>query len=269
MFKKWFVATIGKANYVKYVTFVTDIYQSACIPFKAPGTNIIKQYLIPKDGIVMDIGANGGRFTTFAAPLVGKSGKVYSFEPVAAALKVLKQVVALRRLHQVVVVETALSNHTGKADMTIPLKDGWKPQVAIAYLGGCPQPDIQQETVRVQQLDEYCTAQNIERVDFIKCDTEGHEYFVFAGGLKTLTRDRPSIFCEIAQPYLARHKLDPSVVFETLKTLGYQCYLPTTRGKLVPVEGYQDGADYFFLHPSKLDEKLKLIILAPEELGQV
>lgn len=261
MLKKWFVTAIGQSNYVKYVTFVTDVYQSACVPFKAPGTEIIKHYLIPKGGIVLDIGANGGRFTTFAARLVGKGGRIYSFEPVGSALKVLKTVVAVRRLRQVVVVDAALSNHAGAADMTIPLKDGWKPQVAIAFLGGGFQPHARQEKVRVEELDQFCVTENIERIDFIKCDTEGHELFVFAGGLKTLSRDRPGIFCEIAQSYLVRHRLEPADVFKMLKTLGYRSYLPTSSGKLVPVESYRCAADYFFLHPSKLDEKLQQIIL--------
>ena len=128
MFKKGLITAIGKANYIHYVSFLTDLYQSACVPFKAPGTEIIKRYLIPRGGTVIDIGANGGRFTAFAAPLVGKSGRVYSFEPVPAALRVLKKTVALRQLRQVVVIEAALSNRTGTANMTIPLKDGWKPQ---------------------------------------------------------------------------------------------------------------------------------------------
>ena len=238
MFKKWLIAAIGKPNYIRYVTFVTDLYQSAYVPFKAPGTEIIKHYLIPRGGTVVDIGANAGRFTAFAAPLVGKSGRVYSFEPVPAALRVLKKTVALRRLRQVVVIEAALSNRTGTADMTIPLKDGWKPQLSIAHLDGHLQPEAWRETVPVEQLDNFCAVHHIGRIDFIKCDTEGHEYFVFAGGLKTLRRDRPSIFCEIAKPYLARYELEPAAVFELLATLGYQAYLPTAQGKLTPVEGF-------------------------------
>jgi len=34
MFKKGLITAIGKANYIHYVTFVTDLYQSACVPFR-------------------------------------------------------------------------------------------------------------------------------------------------------------------------------------------------------------------------------------------
>lgn len=260
MLKQRFIAAIGVHNYIRYVTFLTDLYHSACLPFKTPGRNIIKCYLVPRGGTVLDIGANTGRFTSFAAPLVGKSGRVYSFEPVPAALRILKWVVTLRRFRHVMVVETALSNQTGLADITIPLKQGWKPQLPIAYLGGLPTSGARQERVRVQRLDDFCAAAHIDRIDFIKCDTEGHEYFVFAGGLKTLAQHRPSIFCEIAKPYLDRQQLAPSMVFELLKTLGYQGYLPTAQGKLVPVTGYLRAADYFFLHPSMSHGELAQLV---------
>ena len=33
MLKQWFVAIIGKQNYVKHVAFATELYQSAFVPF--------------------------------------------------------------------------------------------------------------------------------------------------------------------------------------------------------------------------------------------
>jgi hypothetical protein len=33
-----------------------------------------------------------------------------------------------------------------------------------------------QESVTVAQLDDFCTAHHIDPIDFIKCDTEGHEW---------------------------------------------------------------------------------------------
>jgi hypothetical protein len=64
---------------------------------------------------------------------------------------------------------------------------------------------------------------------------------------------RPTIFCEIAAPYLERHDLTPAAVFDLLRPLGYQSYLPTVDGYLVPAPTYQMGADYFFLHPATVN----------------
>ncbi len=193
MLKQRFVNVIGKHNYLRYVKPLNDLYHSACVPFKGDGVQIIKRHLIPTGGTVLDIGANIGQFSAFAAPIVGKGGKVYAFEPVDSTVRTFKRMVAIRRLHHVRLVHTALSDRAGMADMNIPLKDGWKPQVTIAHLSDKAEVDMRIESVQLQTLDGFRDTSAIERVDFIKCDTEGHEFFVFSGGLKTLAKHKPSI----------------------------------------------------------------------------
>ena len=76
MLKQRFVNVIGKHNYLRYVKPLNDLYHSACVPFKGDGVQIIKRHLIHTGGTVLDIGANIGQFSAFAAPIVGKGGKV-------------------------------------------------------------------------------------------------------------------------------------------------------------------------------------------------
>jgi FkbM family methyltransferase len=256
MLKQRLVNAIGKHNYLTYVKPLNDLYHSACVPFKGDGLQIIKRHLMPIGGTVLDIGANIGQFSAFAAPVVGKNGKIYAFEPVDSVACTLKRMVAIRRLNQVCVVKTALSDRTGIAEMKIPLKDGWKPQVMIAHLNGRAAVDMQFESVQLQTLDGFCHANSIGRVDFIKCDTEGHEFFVFSGGARTLAKHKPSVYCEIEEPYLERANLHPAAVFGLFKKLGYQSFLPTPQGDLKPVAGYQRRANYFFMHPSKMSGDL-------------
>ena len=198
--------------------------------------------------------------------LWANQGCVYCFEPVSATLRVLRWTLALRRLHHVVVVEAALSNQAGTTLITIPLRDGWKPQLPIAHLDGKSQPGVLQEQVHRQVLDAFCATERMGRIDFIKCDTEGHEFFVFAGGLNTIKQHRPHIFCEIAKPYLDRGQVALSATFDLLKSVGYQSYLPTDDGMLTPVDGYCGDADYFFLHPSRLHTQLAAVIVKPVHL---
>ena len=42
--------------------------------------------------------------------------------------------------------------------------------------------------VRLNQLDNYCEKKKIHRIDLLKIDTEGHEYFVIKGSTNTLTK---------------------------------------------------------------------------------
>jgi SAM-dependent methyltransferase len=72
-----------------------------------------KQRLMAKEvragSIFYDVGANVGFHTLLAAKLVG-SGKVFSFEPSPRNLEYLRRHIALNKLHNVSVFESAVSD---------------------------------------------------------------------------------------------------------------------------------------------------------------
>jgi FkbM family methyltransferase len=254
--KELFARAIGTGNYVRYIMSLSELYR-VHTGFKSLGTGIITSRLVPKGGVVLDIGANIGRFTAFIAPAVGKTGAVYSFEPVAMSSRILSFYVKLHRLKQVTVVKAAVSDRSGIASITVPMRSGWKPQLSIAHLGGSPGPNEATEEIRLLDLDSFCTSTNIRRIDFIKCDTEGHEFSVFSGGMSTLKRDTPSIFCEIEKPYCDRLNLAPDAVFSLLRSIGYRAYLPLSDQTMKPVDGYTKRGDYFFIHPAKMNDSIE------------
>ena len=51
-------------------------------------------------------------------------------------------------------------------------------------------------TVSMRTLDDWATEQDLQRVDFIKLDVEGAEFFVLAGAEQVLARFRPLILAE-------------------------------------------------------------------------
>jgi FkbM family methyltransferase len=260
MLKDTFAFMIGKAHYVKYVMYLTNLYHAFC-PFRHPAASLMRRLLIPRGGVVFDIGANVGRCTALAAKAVGKSGKVYSFEPVPMVLRVLRTMVRLRCLQQVVIVAAALADTNGTVSISIPLKDGWKPLVPIAHLGRTTEHPVLHLTIAVQRLDDFCAAEGIRQVDFIKCDVEGSEFAVFSGGLRCLTRALPSVVCEISHTYLARQNVEPSAVFGIFTSLGYHCYFINPVGTLTSVQGYVSQGEYLFVHPTKMSvERLQPFI---------
>ena len=220
MLKDKLASFIGRNNYVNHIMFITKLYHSFRT-FRHPAIPVIRKHLIPCGGTVLDIGANIGKFTATAAAAVGRSGRVYSFEPVPFVLRVLRAMVRLRFFSQVTVISAALADKNGFANICIPLKDGWKPLVPIAHLGGDGEKSTLNLTIETRRLDDFCDAEKIRHIDFIKCDTEGAEYSVFSGALKTLARDLPAVMCEIYHDYLERQKAKPSDVFGIFKTLGW------------------------------------------------
>ena len=258
---------LGTDNYMASVGYLVRLWKSLFLRIEEPGVELVRHF-IPKGGTVFDIGANIGRFTTFAASLVGRQGQVYSFEPLKYPRRVLRHMLVLRRLRQVSVVDVALSNQPGDFTMTIPLKKG-KPQTSFGYLGNNFGEDAIRETVHVETLDGFCAVHNIQRLDFIKCDVEGFEYYCFLGGRATLERFKPGIYCEVDPKFYANKDIRVATLFTLMKELGYRWFLPNTNGSRLAEAHDQlaktDKLDYFFIHESKLHEEgLRLAMgLAP------
>lgn len=118
-------------------------------------------------------------------------------------------------------------------------------------MGADPRITLKQEII-TKKLDDYCRESNISRVDFIKCDTEGHEYFVFMGGLECLLKNKPTVLCEIYGKYCGRQNVNPSQIFELFYNIGYQSFISKKEGMLFQVKGYKKPSGYLFIHPSKM-----------------
>ena len=254
--KKLVRRLIGDENYLKTFGYISDIYQSVFLKIKEEGTGLVPNF-IKKGDTVFDIGANVGRFTSLAAGLVGPKGRVLSFEPQEYPRRILTQMKSVRGLSQVVIVDKALSDTPGKAEITIPLKDGWKPKSACGHLDGENPDPHKTETVTVSTLDLFCEENGIQRLDFIKCDVEGAELKVFRAGTRTLTRFYPTIYCEVDKLCCDGNKVPLRAVFDFLESLGYRAYLPDKDKKLFYVDPGgipREKTEYFFIHGSRKDD---------------
>ncbi len=72
--------------------------------------------------------------------------------------------------------------------------------------------------VEVRAIDDY----EFDRVAFIKMDIEGYESLALKGAFKTITRDKPAIFCEVNSIGHA------SGLFDVMSTHGYVSYFVST-----------------------------------------
>ena len=141
-------------------------------------SSVLKK-LNPK--VCMDVGASIGNYS--AVLLAATSADVYAFEPTPAAFKILKTRAATqRRLHS---VESAVSNKDGNATFYL---EGERSERNSLSKDGLFDP--RPHDVNVVTLDTF--TKDLERVDFIKVDTEGFEHEVFEGMQQTLQRFRPS-----------------------------------------------------------------------------
>jgi FkbM family methyltransferase len=133
---------------------------------------------LEKDNVVLDVGAHVGAFSITSGKRL-KKGLVISFEPHPDIYKLLKLNVYLNELKNVVPLNIAVADFSGKTVLSVP------GDPAGAYLG----PDISSKgtfEVQVRTIDDVCHERGIERVDFIKIHAEGSEMAILKGARNIL-----------------------------------------------------------------------------------
>jgi len=192
-----------------------------------------------KPGMVMlDVGANDGFFTVFAARRVGESGRVYAFEPSAREFARLQANLALNRLENVQPVAKAVAEANGTGELRI-CEYGHEGQNT---LGGFAHAVKQAGTqlVEICSLDAYFQREGLPRLDFMKIDVEGAEYKVLAGARRLLSEHKPVILMELLDGALRHQGSSAEAVIDLLRGMGFMVYdfAPAT-GKLVKSDSTQ------------------------------
>ena len=127
---------------------------------------------IKEGAVVIDAGANIGWHALYAAKLVGSKGCVHAFEPNPHVRQELQRHVESNELRNIKIWQYALSDRHGTAQFEAPMASSLLAGDGKIYSSSA---DASIGTVEVEtiQLDE--TQIELQRVDFIKIDVEGHE----------------------------------------------------------------------------------------------
>jgi FkbM family methyltransferase len=141
---------------------------------------------------VIDIGAHIGLLSTIIAQKVGRSGKVYAFEPTPSTFKLLQKTVAINNQSNVVVpFRKAVSDKSGTATFYITDLPAHNSNSIInnkrTYAN---EHGIEVEVISV---DDFVSAQKLSKIDMIKIDAEGAEFAVLKGAAKTIDLYKPKI----------------------------------------------------------------------------
>ena len=131
--------------------------------------NLIERVL-PADGVFLDIGANIGLYSLWAAVHMGPQGRVLSAEPHPLTLQRLRQNIALNGMQsRVTVLPVALSDSDGEMAL----------HLAAGNLGGsslaCRMDDAKPIMVSTRPLSAVLAEQGVTHIDILKIDVEGFE----------------------------------------------------------------------------------------------
>lgn len=151
--------------------------------------------LLGRDEVALDIGANIGDYLEM---LSRHTRRVIAFEPQPACSRHLH---AIGRVN-CTVVELALSDRSGTADLKIPIDGKAVSGLATIEVGnqavGADGAGMISHPVRTEPLDRAIGGHLAvgERIGFIKIDVEGHELAVLEGGRATIAEHRPIVMVE-------------------------------------------------------------------------
>lgn len=205
---------------------------------------------IKPDFTIIDIGANVGLMTLQFAKLV-PNGKVYSFEPTFYALERLKKNLSLNpELAKHVTVINSFVSETSSEKPEIIAYSSWKVNGERGQNDhpvhlGTPKAA---EGVPAISLNDFAEIQKIDKIDFIKIDTDGHEYEVFKGADKAIAKYRPRIIFEIGLYVMDEKKIDFDFYYNYFKKLNYKLVDTKTSVKIdlnnykkyIPLKGSTD-----------------------------
>lgn len=173
------------------------------------------QSVIHKNDVVIDVGANVGRWSLLVARLF-KTQMVFAFEPFKETFAKLQKNISLNQQLMIQTVNQAVSDSEDNIAMT----------VKNYFNTGMNQIDLSaaNKTLSAVRLDFFCETNKIQKIDVIKIDVEGFEMNVLKGSEKLIKQWRPKIICEIDDSLLLQNKIVPADIFNFLQGLNYKIY---------------------------------------------
>jgi len=203
------------------------------------GKDLIK---LSQNAVIIDVGANiGNMCMQFAA--LPECGKVYAFEPTDYAYpKLLKNIDLNPEIKPKISVIKSFVSDTVSENSDIKAYASWKigkkndtEETHPVHLGSISQA---KETPSIS-LDNFIVQNNIQRLDLLKIDTDGHELKVLKGSISVIKKFRPYIIFEVGLYILKENKIEFTEFFDLFE--GYSCkFIDMKSKKVVNVQNYKE-----------------------------
>jgi len=177
--------------------------------------------LLPRNGIVFDVGANFGYYSLTLAHAAG--ARVIAFEPNPRTFSRLQAHIRMNGLGSSITAVAAGLSDTPRAGYLDVVEGN----------SGADHLSDHGEEIELDTLDHYCEVNKIARMDLIKIDVEGHETHVLRGAERMLKACRPAVMIEFNVGALQLAGSSTGELESLLRSSGYELFLPV-RKKLVP-----------------------------------
>jgi FkbM family methyltransferase len=232
-----------------------------------PEAPYMKSIVKPGD-VCLHFGGSDGRHSYLMSQHVGPTGIVHVYEPSNYSYAILTRLIRWHGLANVIPHNAAIGAAEGEMILSVPRKASGhfgRAYGVVSDRGGTASDEklatgnatefVDQKTA-VVSLDGLMAAENLRRVDFIRCDVEGAEIRFVEGGRTTLERDLPSLLIEL-HPFSLQRNFGSSAeaVRDYFLGLGYRMWQLTDDDSALKesteIDPKRRWKDYFFIHPRR------------------
>ncbi len=208
-----------------------------------------------KNAKFFDIGANAGFYSLALNAYFPGIGGI-AFEPIPTTYSTLLKNLRINDITNVQALNIGLGDKKGELVFyTYPSQSG-----SSSMARNVDTNDTLEVRCGVSVLDDFCDEKKAS-ADFIKCDVEGAELFVFKGAERMLARDKPIVFTEMLRKWCAKFEYHPNDIISFFDALGYSCHVMSGRTirECCKVTEATIETNYLFMHREKHKDLISIL----------
>lgn len=222
----WSSRDIFKRRNITYELDLCEGIDLSIFLFSVFEPDVVAYYekAIGPGSVVVDIGANIGAHTLQLAGLCGDGGKVVAVEPTAWAFaKLIRNMELNPKLKTHIVAVQAFLGRQSTDDIPQSICSSWPMDVAENSADARSEGRAcSTEGASAMSLDQLVERLDLQRLDLVKLDVDGHELDVLGGSHVTLSRFRPRFILELAPYVFADREESIMRIIGLMKDNGYR-----------------------------------------------
>jgi FkbM family methyltransferase len=181
----------GRGRGLEAALYCDGVYEEGTL-------DVMARVLRPGD-VFIDVGANIGLMSLWAATCVGTQGQVYAFEPLPCLVQTLERNCQLNSIQNVVISQCAVAAVPG----TYTIREN--PQTNRGNASLIWHQDVGPGlTIPATSLDEFVKDRGLLKVRLVKIDVEGYELECLRGATRLIDSADPPILCVECTPMMGR-----------------------------------------------------------------
>lgn len=183
-----------------------------------------------KGDTFIDIGANQGEYTLWAARKIGQKGLILAYEPSDEIFDQLENNIKLNEQ----ISPTVHLRKVGLSDKAETLKLYTKkgPNEGVNTLFPSKDHELEIGEIELTTLDLEMENYSVSKISLVKIDVEGAELNVLKGAKNTLIHYSPKLLVEINRQSCLSAGYDPIEIINFLEKINYKLFVIGLRGRL-------------------------------------